>query len=609
MELVEYLKELQAEIREAELAFDAPGETYPYPEQVFTEKVMQHMAEFGMTFEPQLCYYEAQAATRGNPKLKLNGYSFSEADEDEAPEQLDLFISLYRGVDEVITAQQSDMQSAAKQCLRFLQHCVDDRIDMDETNEAYPLFLGIKRYFSSLEKIRIFVITDMYTANRSEFAQTDYRGKAVQLELIDIQRLFNRIKEHRPRAEILIDFSEISGSPLPCVWVPGDSGEYDYALTAMPAEALRYIYDKYGSQVLEANVRSFLSAAGKINKGIRDSLREEPERFMAYNNGVVLVADGIGVTRAADGSPGIHWLKGMQIVNGGQTTASIYFTKRKFPDTDLSKVRVPAKLIILHSSEDEDEEDLISNISRYANSQNAVKASDLSANHPFHTELEAIANRTYCPDGVGRWYYERSAGSYKVMLEREGKTLAGIKKLQSSIPPARKITKTDLAKYLNTWAQMPHLASLGGQKNFNAFMEEIESRQKNGLARAPSSAEFKQMIAQVILFKSAQKMIRPLFPAFQGNVTIYTLSLLSQRAGGSIDLDMIWQRQGISSEFSRQIEKWSREVNEALHRGATGRMISEWAKKLECWWFVRDYKYSELATGIPELRVAAEARV
>jgi len=601
MELVDYLKGLQAEVREAELAFDAPGDAYPYPELVFAEKVMQHMAEIGMTFEPQLCYYEARM---GRSALRLSGYSFSEIGEDETPEQLDLFVSLYDGVDDIVTAPLNDVKAAANQCLRFLQHCVEGKLDkeMDETNEAFLLVVSIKKYFSSLDKIRIFVITDMRLSTKGWFAQTDYQGKSVQLDVMDIERLFNHLQEHRPRDEILVNFEDISGTPLPCVWVPGESGEYDYALTAIPGEALRFIYDKYGARVLEANVRSFLSATGKINKGIRDSLRNEPERFMAYNNGVVLVADEIGVTRANDGAPGIHWLKGMQIVNGGQTTASLYFTKKRYPETDLSKVRIPAKLIVLHSS---DEEELISNISRYANSQNSVKTSDLSANHPFHTELEAIANRTYCPDGVGRWYYERSAGSYKVMLEREGKTPAGIRKLQSSVPPARKITKTDLAKFLNTWSQNPHLASLGGQKNFNAFMAEIDRREANGYPRVPDSTEYKRMISQAILFKSAQKIIRPLFPAFQGNVTIYTLSLLSQRTGDSFDLDMIWQNQSISPALSKQVATWSREVNEALHRGATGRMISEWAKKLECWWFVRDYKYSDLAGGTPELRVTA----
>lgn len=597
MDLADYLKSLQAEIREAELTFDNPGAAYPYPELVFAEKVMQHMADIGMTFEPQICYYDANLE-KGN--FRLSGYAFSD-NEDNSPDELDLFVSLYRGSEEVITVHQAESKTAAEQCLRFLKKCAEGKLDkqMDETNPAYPLVISIKQHFENLEKIRIFVITDMHMATKGWFAQSEYQGKTVQLHVMDIERIFNIIQENRPLDEIIVNFEDLSGTPLPCVWVPGNSGEYDYALTAIPGEALRFIYDKYGARILEANVRSFLSATGKINKGIRDSLRHEPERFMAYNNGVVLIASDIGITRAADGSPGIHWLKGMQIVNGGQTTASLYFTKKKHPETDLTKVRVPAKLIILRSLDDTEE--LVSNISRFANSQNKVNTSDLSSNHPFHTELEAIANRTYCPDRIGRWYYERSAGSYKVMLEREGKTPAGIRKLQKNIPPSRKITKTDFAKFLNAWGQKPHLASLGGQKNFNAFMEDIENRTKTGLPKLPDTDEYKKMIAQVILFKSANQIIRKLFPAFQGNITIYTISLLSHRAGDSFDLNIVWQKQGISPALAKQISTWATEVNEALHRGASGRMISEWAKKLECWWFVRDYKYSDLAEGIPEL--------
>ena len=246
---------------------------------------------------------------------------------------------------------------------------------------------------------------------------------------------------------------------------------------------------------------------------------------------------------------------------------------------------------------------LISNISKYANSQNAVKASDLSANHPFHTEIEALAARTYCPDGVGRWYYERSGGSYKVMLEREGKTPARIKKLQAAIPTARKITKTDFAKFLNAWGQNPHMASLGGQKNFDAFMLDVDNRAEKGLSKVPESTEFKRMIAQVILFKAAQKLLRPLFPAFQGNVTIYTLSLFSAKVGSNFDLEMIWQNQKISPELAKQIVVWAKEVDEALHSGAQGRMISEWAKKEECWTYIKNYKYSPMSSSIPESKL------
>ena len=140
----------------------------------------------------------------------------------------------------------------------------------------------------------------------------------------------------------MVDFTEVSGSPMPCVFVPGETDEYDYALTAVPGEALRFIYERFGARLLEANVRSFLSVKGKgVNAGIQNTLRTAPGHFMAYNNGIVLVADEMRLAPAVDGSPGIAWLKGMQIVNGGQTTASLFFAKKKFPETDLSKVRVP----------------------------------------------------------------------------------------------------------------------------------------------------------------------------------------------------------------------------------------------------------------------------
>jgi hypothetical protein len=158
------------------------------------------------------------------------------------------------------------------------------------------------------------------------------------------------------------------------VFVPGESDDYDYAMTAVPGEALRLLYEKFGARLLEANVRSFLSVKGKgVNAGIQATLRSAPERFMAYNNGIVLVADEMRLDAAGDGSPGIAWLKGMQIVNGGQTTASIYFTKKKEPIVDLGRVRVPAKIVVLKKGDAADEETLVADISRYANSQNAVR--------------------------------------------------------------------------------------------------------------------------------------------------------------------------------------------------------------------------------------------
>jgi hypothetical protein len=247
------------------------------------------------------------------------------------------------------------------------------------------------------------------------------------------------------------------------------------------------------------------------------------------------------------------------------------------------------------------DEELISNISRYANSQNVVKQSDLSANKPFHRELEKLSMRTYCPDGVGRWFYERSAGSYKVMLEKEATTTAQKKKIQVAIPTYRKITKPDLAKFLLTWDQRPHIVGLGSQKNFQAFMDELGEREDAGENIVPDQSQFKKMIAKAILFKTAQKVIRPLFPAFQGNVTVYTVSVLALKLGNKFNLNHVWQEQAISPQLQDQLAIWAQEVNNALHHGAEGKMISEWAKKLECWSLVRNFKYSEVNTDIPEI--------
>jgi hypothetical protein len=497
----------------------------------------------------------------------------------------------------------SETKTAAEQCLRFLGRCAEGRLasTMDQSNDAYRLALTIQECYPTLDQVRIYVLTDRQAKAKS-FKAREIQGKTVKLEVMDIERLWRHWSEGKPRDELVVNFEEVSGAPLPCVYVPGDSADYDYALTALPGEALRFVYEKYGARLLEANVRSFLSATGKVNRGIAETLRKAPERFMAYNNGIVLVADEMHMAPTDNGSPGIAWLKGMQIVNGGQTTASLYFTKKKVPETDLRRVRVPAKIIVLRAIDPAAEEGLIADISKYANSQNAVKLSDLSANKPFHVRVEQLSLATYCPDGASRWFYERAAGSYNTMLAREGNTPARLKKLKTDIPSSRKITKTDLAKFLTAWERKPYLVSLGSQKNFERFMARVTEEDDAGTKPLPDVAGYKGMVAKTIIFKTAHKLIRPMFPAFQANVAAYTVSLLSEKLGNRIDLDRIWQQQGLSPLLQEQIQAWAREVSDVLNSSAAGRMVSEWAKKPECWDAVLKGSFSAPLGAIPEIR-------
>ena len=596
MELAEFLLQTRADVKEAVAdRMATPGGEYPFEETVFAEIVMEHMASIGMAFEPETCHFER---TIGNARLRLSGYATS-----EDAEQLDLFVSLYEGVEAVTPVPDRETKQAAEQCLRFLVRCAEGRLatTMDQTDDAYGLAHTIRDIYSGLDQVRIYVLTDRQ-AKAKNFQSRQVQGKTVKLEVMDIERLWRHWAEGKPRDELTVDFRRVCGSALPCVYVPSEMADYDYALTAIPGEALRFMYDKYGERLLEANVRSFLSVTGKVNRGIRDTLRDAPDRFMAYNNGIVLVVDEMHLERAGDGSPGIAWLKGMQIVNGGQTTASIYFSKKKNSSIRLGDVRVPAKLIRLRREHPStDEEGLISDISRFANSQNSVRLSDFSANKPFHTDVERLSLTVYCPDGVGRWFYERAAGSYKTMLAREGTTPARLRKLKADIPFARKIAKTDLAKFLNAWQCNPHVVSLGAQKNFQRFMSGLGDENTEE-TRVLEVAEYKRMIAKVIVFKAAHKLIRPMFAAFQANVTAYTVAVMSKKIGTSLDLERIWQQQDISDKLREQIQRWAPQVNDALHRGANDRMVSEWAKKAECWDFVQAAPLAPASTGIPEVR-------
>jgi hypothetical protein len=596
VELVDFLRQTQAEVRTeiADRMSDAGG-AYPYPESVFAEVVMQHMAEIGMTFEPNVCHIDT---TVGRAKLRLSGYAIS-----EDGDQVDLFISLYEGADELTPVSDTETKTAAEQCLRFVAACAERKLSakLDSSNDAYPLVLNIQEGYGQIDQIRIYVLTDRQAKSKN-FAVREVQGKTIKLEVMDIERLHRHWSEGKPRDELTVDFTQVCGGALPCVYVPGETSDYDYALTVIPGEALRFIYEKYGARLLEANVRSFLSVTGKVNRGIKDTLRTAPDRFMAYNNGIVLVADELFLGSTADGGPGILWMRGMQIVNGGQTTASLYFSKKKDSSIDLSQVRVPAKVIVLRSSDSVQEEALISDISRFANSQNAVKLSDLSANKPFHVELEKLALSTYCSDGIGRWFYERAAGSYNTMLARDGSTPAKLKQLKDAIPTSRKITKTDLAKYLNTWDQKPHDVSFGSQKNFERFMEALTPAEGQEAAPLPDVPTWKRMVAKAILFKETQKIVRPLVPAFQANVTVYTVALIANRLGRRIDLDRVWNAQAVSGELKQQIRAWAEEVNRVLLASANGKMVSEWAKKAACWQAVLGANYSQPIGSSPEMR-------
>jgi hypothetical protein len=601
MSLEEYHRnfrsDLQTIIAERVEAGESP---FPSEELIFAEMVMEHVAEAGICEATTVCHWSGNI---GNARLRITGYALSS---DKTA--LDLFVTHYFGTEELIDLRDADAAATASEGARFLLRAASGNLDarIEPTHPVRDLVATIRSGWGDIDRIRVFLITDGKVKTK-RFSNKEVQQKIVAIEVMDMERLF-RHTVGRPRDELSVSLLQSIGRPLPCVHVADPDADYEYALTAIPGQVIRDLYLRYGTRLLEANVRTFLGSSRKksVNNGIVETLRKEPEHFLAFNNGLVLVCDEAAFERTEGGDVGLSFLKGLQIVNGGQTTSTIYFASRDDRTIDLSHVMVPAKIIVLKVSQDEAREKLISNVSRYANSQNAVKMSDLSANRPFHRELEKLADDIWCPDGATRWFYERAAGAYNVMLLREGTTTARRRKLKEMIPPKRKLTKNDIAKYHEAWRCRPSQVALAGEKNFAAFMTALD--EDATIVPKPLDARwYRAMIAKAILFKTIEGMIKTreakeVFRQGWVNIATYVVAVVADRLGDRLSLEQIWLRQGISSDLRGLLWDWAVVVNAEFNRIAPGAQISEVAKLEETWTKVRAAAFRMSLNGIPEVK-------
>ena len=342
------------------------------------------------------------------------------------------------------------------------------------------------------------------------------------------------------------------------------------------------LYGKYGPKLLERNIRVFLQMKGKVNKGIRDTIHNEPRMFLAYNNGISTTAESVRIEKNNCGIPGISWIRDFQIVNGGQTTAAIHYTytKEKY---DISDVLVQMKLTVLKNQNDM--QIIVPKIAQYANSQNKISESDFVSNEEFHIEIQKMSRSVWAPAKKGsqqesHWYYERARGQYQVDKERE--STPRLKRIFTERNPTnQRFTKTDLAKYENSWDQLPHIVSLGSQKNFRAYI----LKQKADPLQIPDKYHFSLLVAKTILFKRTDGIIKKLdFGPYKGNYVTYTIALLSKLTNKRIDLEKIWKEQDLSPALQTFVSQLATEVKNRIIDGPAGsKNISEWCKKKECW--------------------------
>jgi hypothetical protein len=427
----------------------------------------------------------------------------------------------------------------------------------------------------------------MLSSRVKDWPEGDIDGVPVEFHIWDINR-FHRVHESRTgRDDLEVDFSKYLKGGVPSLAASLEAGKYKAYLCIIPGKVLAELYDEYGSRLLEGNVRSFLTVKGKVNKGIRASILGEPDMFFSYNNGIAATASAVDVQ---NGNGGLRLTRAndLQIVNGGQTTASLALALRR-EKADLDRVFVQMKLSVIPS---EKSGEVIPLIARYANSQNKVNEADFFSNHDYHRRIEEISRRIYAPARSGaqhetHWFYERARGQY--LNEQAPLSPAAKARFVMQNPRDQLITKTDLAKVENSWRRLPHVVSLGAQKNFISFAEWIGGRwdQSN---EGFNEEYFRTVVVHSILFRATEKLVSAQSwyqGGYRANIVTYTVAKLSSMlsaAGRELPYLSIWARQTLNPALEAQISEIALKVFEVIVTPAQGfQNVTEWCKKEKCW--------------------------
>jgi hypothetical protein len=513
--------------------------------------------------------------------LEISGYSI---DEEDGEVSCTLFTFLFDDGEAISSISSAEVEQMFSRLREFVKKSLEGLADtLDEVDESYAAARIIEDSWASFDVVKLVAITNRRFSGKIGNS-TEIFSKTASVQVWDIERLFRLHSSGLQREPITIDVVARLGKPLPCLRGPALEDHAVY-LAILPGDFLAQLYIEFGARLLERNVRAFLQTKGSVNKGIRSTVLNQPERFMAYNNGISATASSVNISRDDDGDLSILSIEDLQIVNGGQTTASLTSALKR-DKADLSKVAVQAKISVVDSKSIDE---LVPFISQYSNTQNKVTSADFYANDPFHIAVESFSRTVWAPSADGireqtRWFYERARGQYADELGRSG-TPAQQRKFKAIYPPTQKFTKTDLAKYENSWMQLPHNVSLGAEKNFRLFAL--------GVAEHPIICDeqyFKNLIAKAILFKSADRLIaQQNFGGYKVNTVSYTIAKLSLESQMLIDLDDIWRRQAISPALQSSIIELSQMVfaEIMLPRGRS-RHIGEWTKKVDCWTVVRE---------------------
>lgn len=566
------------------------------------------------------CYFYSK-----EDNLKINAYAVN-----DTGERLQIFIIDENSIDlnksdqELYVSVMSDYQNQIKRSIKFISYAISGKLN-DQIQDADPTRVIVSKLTSAagieqFDTIEIFLISLSATVSfkgpevqpRSitifeEKGKVTYtvNGEKKKKEIlflsrvIDLNFLIKVINSKGEREPLTVNFYQQFGCNIEVIQAAKNE-KFESYLCVFKAEYLADLYKHHSSRLLEKNVRSWLQFKG-YNQGIKETIKNEPEKFIAFNNGLTITASN-AVVIDLEKTKFIQELFDFQIVNGGQTTASIYFAMKD--GLDISKVNVMAKINVVKESVDNNLDDFIVKISKYSNSQTRVSDVDLRSRSPQLVSLKALSESVITPSG-NKWFFERFRGEFNTEVRKTGKNSV---RILNEFPKERRFSKEELAKYYCAWGSEPFLVKKGGEKIFRYFIEQITPSEETGITITIDKIFYENLISKILLFRTLEKIYG------QGKYSIgqirsatvpYAISVIYFYTDGSnihkkFNLERIWKKEGLDLFLMEYFKSLLILMNELIRKYSKSDDLGEYSKKHELWDSIKHCYEIQLFLGSSE---------
>lgn len=573
------------------------------PETQFIEKTLEDLEDIGELNDPIPMSVEMRG--RRNRLMAFDAYCY-----DEADGALILIVSDFANEKESSpTLTNSRINELYNHMLNFIDEAVNGNISdyCDDSDPAINIAKEFKKKIgksmltTEIVRFKFYILSNsVLSKSVKNITKEDFLERPVKLCIWTLERFYQTFSSN---ASEIIEFDTIDFGCEGIQYLKANLSkdtDYDAYMGIVPGKFLADIYLKYGSKLLQGNVRAFLSIRGKVNKGIRDTIINNPNSFFTYNNGIAVVARSIGFS--SDHTKITHF-KDPQIINGGQTTASLANAIIKKEDKNgMDNLFVPMKLTVLNVEDDMSEEqvekynNITKKISQCANTQNPVSEADFFSNHPFHVLMEQLSRKVMAPPVNGNpyqtiWFYERSRGKWE--QEQMKLTQAQRKKFCEMHPKNQVIKKEKLAKCLNSVYMNPNQVCQSSAINFSRFASIIESmyeEQKDSI----NDEFFKKCVCSVILFDTLDARIGKAswYPkgGNKAQITPYTIAKFFSLLPHDKDIDWqtIWNKQTLYPELVEELLRIAYMTHNYLNEVAGGGIVRTISRTLGVWTKFRD---------------------